>query len=52
MTAILHLISETESWLRFHKARNAHIEAAACAIRIKALRDAFDALAKDKEGKE
>jgi hypothetical protein len=44
VSAILKLIEETESWRRFHKARNAHIEAAACAVRIKALRDALDAV--------
>ncbi|MGZ2484358.1 hypothetical protein ACVITL_002881 [Rhizobium pisi] len=43
MTAILKLIAETESWRIFHKSRGSHIEAAACAIRIKALRDALAA---------
>lgn len=44
MITIAKLISETESWLKFHKARNAHIEACACQIRLKALRDAMHAL--------
>lgn len=44
MTKILALISETESWLKFHKARNSHVEAAACQIRLRALRDAIEAL--------
>lgn len=44
MTAIKKLISETEGWRKLHKARGAHIEAAACAIRIKALQDALSAL--------
>lgn len=46
MNAILKLISETESWRTFHKSRGSHIEAAACAIRIKALRDALAAVDK------
>lgn len=48
MTAILKLISEAESWRMFHKSRSNHIEAAACAIRLKALRDALAVL---EEGK-
>jgi hypothetical protein len=44
VTQILALISQTEAWLKFHKARNSHIEAAACQIRLKALRDAVEAL--------
>ncbi|MBM7045424.1 hypothetical protein [Rhizobium lusitanum] len=44
MAEILRLISETESWRKFHKNRSQHIEAAACAIRIKALRDALSCL--------
>lgn len=44
MTAILKLISETESWRVFHRSKGAHIEASACAIRIKALKDALAAL--------
>lgn len=44
MTQILALISQTESWLKFHKARNHHVEAAACQIRLRALRDAVEAL--------
>lgn len=44
MTAILKLISEAESWRVFHRSKGAHIEAAACAIRIKALKDALAAL--------
>lgn len=44
MTKIVALISQTESWLKFHKARHSHIEAAACQIRLKALRDAVEAL--------
>lgn len=41
---ILALISQTESWLKFHKARHSYIEAAACQIRLRALRDAVEAL--------
>lgn len=44
MTVILKLISETEKWRKEHKAFGRHIEAAACAIRLKALRDAVEAL--------
>ncbi|WP_267550286.1 hypothetical protein [Rhizobium rhizogenes] len=44
MTKILALISETESWRTYHKRRNQHIEAAACAIRLKALHDALACL--------
>ncbi|NTG86144.1 hypothetical protein G6L15_08295 [Agrobacterium rhizogenes] len=41
MADILKLISETEAWRTFHKKRGYHIKAAACAIRLKALRDAL-----------
>jgi len=44
MSRILAMISETEEWRKLHKAKGAHIEAAACAIRLKALRDAVSAL--------
>jgi len=47
MIAILTLISITEQWLTYHKRNGRHIEAAACAIRIKALRDAVKALEGD-----
>lgn len=41
---ILRLISEAEQWRLQHKAALRHIEAAACSIRIKALKDALDAV--------
>ncbi len=44
MADILKLISETEAWRIFHKKRGYHIEAAACSIRLKALRDALSCL--------
>lgn len=44
MAKIASLISEAEAWRKLHRARGAHIEAAACAIRIKALQDALAAL--------
>ncbi len=44
MIGIMRLISETERWHQLHKAMGRHIEAAACAIRLKALRDALEAL--------
>ena len=34
------LIAETLEWLAFHKSRKAKIEALACQIRLKALREA------------
>jgi hypothetical protein len=45
MTEIRRMIDETDCWRKLHKAANRHIEAAACAIRIKALRDAIAAIA-------
>lgn len=42
MTVILTLINETERWRAEHKAASRHIETAACAIRLKALRDAVE----------
>ena len=36
---IRDLIVETERWLVEHRSRNDYIQAAACAIRLKALRD-------------
>ena len=47
MAAILRMIEETDRWRLQHKAAHHHIEAAACAIRIRALRDALAALPKD-----
>lgn len=44
MDAIEKLIAETEVWRRDHKRAKRHIEAAACSIRLKALRDALAAL--------
>lgn len=44
MTVIRKLIAEAESWREYYRARGAHIEAAACSIRIKALLDALAAL--------
>lgn len=44
MTAILLLISEADRWRIEHKRAGRQIEAAACAIRIKALKDALEAL--------
>lgn len=51
MANILALIQETESWRSEHKRHRRWIEAAACAIRIKALQDAIAALDQDKGGK-
>lgn len=47
MAEIESLIVQTESWWRFHKARGVpgRIEALACQIRLKALREALKALA-------
>lgn len=50
MAEIEHMIAETREWREFHAAefrrgvRGAQIEAAACAIREKALRDAKAAI--------
>jgi hypothetical protein len=43
------MIAQTERWRLVHKAAQRHIEAAACAIRIKALRDALEALQEDQD---
>lgn len=43
VAAIEKMIAEAEGWRLFHKQRLAHIEAAACSIRLKALRDALGA---------
>lgn len=48
MTALLRLISEAEQWRRQHKAALRHIDAAACSIRIRALKDALDAVKGEK----
>jgi hypothetical protein len=48
MATIDAMIEETEGWRAAHKAARRHIEAAACAIRLKALRDALAAI---EEGK-
>lgn len=44
VTAIQRLIEESETWLKDHKLNRRHIEAAACSIRIKALKDALAAM--------
>ena len=38
------LIAETEEWRKYHVERRAMVEALACSIRLKALRDAVRAL--------
>lgn len=48
MDDIVALIRETESWRSEHKRHRRWIEAAACAIRIKALQDAIAALTEAK----
>lgn len=48
--AITTLIEETNAWRDQAKARGFHIEAAACSVRIKALRDALAAIALLDEG--
>jgi hypothetical protein len=48
MTAIVAMIEETESWRAAHRAARRHIEAAACAIRLKALRDVLAAIEEDR----
>lgn len=44
--SIALLIAETERWLADHKRAGRGIEAAACAIRIKALKDAAQVVAR------
>lgn len=39
---ITALIREADQWRHEHKAALRHVEAAACAIRIRALQDALD----------
>lgn len=46
--AIYRLILETEKWLKDHKINYRHIEAAACQIRLKALKDALEAVKEKK----
>lgn len=43
MSAIREMIAETKRWLAEHKAAGRRIEAAACAIRLRALEDALTA---------
>jgi hypothetical protein len=50
MAEIKRMISETRKWKTFHMDRDAHIEAAACAIREAALKDALRAIQKDRHG--
>jgi hypothetical protein len=56
MGEIRRMIAETHEWRLFHRARyqngvkGAAIEASACAIREKALRDALAAAQRDMEG--
>lgn len=45
MARIAQLIVETDSWRIAHKLAGRHVEAAACAIRVRALRDALAAVA-------
>ena len=47
MTAIHALIAETIAWRDEHKRAGRGIEAAACAIRLKALRDALAAISQE-----
>jgi hypothetical protein len=44
-----HLIAEAERWRREHKIAGRHIEAAACRIRIQALKDAKKSLQPEEE---
>lgn len=48
MIEIQALLNEAERWLAYHKGRGktGMIEAAACEIRIKALKDALEAIKK------
>lgn len=49
MTKLRAMIIEAENWRAYHKARGApgYIEALAASIRIKALKDALDAVKDD-----
>jgi hypothetical protein len=45
-TRIETLIAETEQWRQFHRNNRNSIEAAACAIRLKALRECLEIVKK------
>jgi hypothetical protein len=47
MAEVNRLIAETEKWLKFHRSRLAWIEAFACNIRLRALREAKRAFEAD-----
>lgn len=44
---ILQLIKETEQWREYHKANRNPIDAAACAIRLNALKEAYEIVRKN-----
>lgn len=43
---IENLIKETEQWRDYHRQNRNHIDAAACAIRLNALKEAYEIIKK------
>lgn len=43
---IERLIKETEQWRDYHRANRNHIDAAACAIRLTALKECYEIIRK------
>ena len=43
---IENLIKETEHWRDYHRQNRNHIDAAACAIRLNALKEAYEIIKK------
>ena len=44
---IQKLIKETEQWLEYHRQNHNHIDAAACAVRLTALKQAYEIVRKN-----
>lgn len=44
---IENLIKETEQWRDYHRQNRNHIDAAACAIRLNALKEAYEIIRKN-----
>ena len=44
---IEQLIKETEQWREYHRQQRNHIDAAACAIRLNALREVLEIIRKN-----